>query len=360
MKKILLYVDELGSGGAQRQIVALARLLKQKGYPVQMLDYWDNTFYDDELNQLGIHYHHANVKGKINIIYDFLKSINKIKPDVVIAYMENPSIIACIGKIFTRHKFKLIVSERNTTQKNTPDCKFRFNLFRVADYIVPNSYSQCDFININYTFLNKKVIPITNLIDTNYFIPSDKFEEPKRETNRCLVVGRVVEQKNVLRFLEAINQIKENLKHIHIDWYGKPYPEEYYKECKRLIKEYDLGDLIEFHLPHNKIVNEYQRSDFFILPSIYEGFPNVLCEAMSCGLPVLAGNICDNGRIMDNEQNGFLFNPFDVDDMARTIKRFICLSDEEKKKMGDESRKLALQKFSEDTFISKYIELIES
>ena len=68
MKRILLYVDELGSGGAQRQIVALARLLKSKGYNVRLVDYWDNTFYDNELTQLGIPFYHANVKGKWNII----------------------------------------------------------------------------------------------------------------------------------------------------------------------------------------------------------------------------------------------------------------------------------------------------
>ena len=274
--------------------------------------------------------------------------------------MENPSIVACVGKILSRHDFKLIVSERNTTQVNTLKCKIRFNLFRVADFVVPNSHSQCEFINTHYSFLRKKVVAITNLIDTTFFAPKSSSERKELKKERCLVVGRVVEQKNVLRFLEAINKIKGDLRDVRIDWFGKPYPETYFDECKRLVKEYGLEDLVTFHPPHNKIINEYQNSDFFILPSIYEGFPNVLCEAMSCGLPVLAGDICDNGQIMNHQENGFLFNPYDTEDMASAIKEYISLPKDEKIRMGVESRKIALQKFSEDTFISKYVDLIES
>ena len=46
MKKILLFTDILCSGGAQRQLVQLGNLLKQKGYEVLFLDYWDSKFYD--------------------------------------------------------------------------------------------------------------------------------------------------------------------------------------------------------------------------------------------------------------------------------------------------------------------------
>ena len=52
MKKILLFIDILCSGGAQRQLVQLGNLLKQKGYEVLFLDYWDSKFYDEFLNNL--------------------------------------------------------------------------------------------------------------------------------------------------------------------------------------------------------------------------------------------------------------------------------------------------------------------
>ena len=360
MKKILLYVDELGSGGAQRQIVALARLLKHKGYNVQLVDYWDNTFYDNELTNLGIPFCHANVKGKLNIIKSLHKSIKEFRPNVVIAYMENPSIVACLVKLISSHNFKLIVSERNTTQIININCRVRFNLFRIADYVVPNSYSQRDFINTNYPFLKKKVVPITNLIDVYYFKPNVDLVRKNNNTSRCLIVGRVVEQKNVKRFLSAIYRIKHSIGNMKIDWFGKPYPQEYFNECKKLVSEYGLDDIITFHPPHNEIIREYQSSDFFILPSIYEGFPNVLCEAMCCALPVLAGNVCDNAYIMSDNENGFLFDPYDVADMSSVIEKFIKLSKAEKEIMGLKSREFAIERFSEKVFIEKYNNLIES
>lgn len=359
-KKVLLFIDELGSGGAQRQIVALAKLLKHNNYNVSIVDYWDNPFYDKELQNANIKFEHHLTKGKFQIIKFFINYVSANKPDVVIAYMEHPSIVACIAKLLCRHKFKLIVSERNTTQIKDLNCYIRFNLFRLADYIVPNSYSQKEFIEKNYSFLSKKVFPITNLINTDFFSP---IETPVKRNNgklRCLVVGRVVEQKNVLRFIIALSKIKEVTNDFFVDWYGKPFPKEYFEKCMELVRVHELDKYIKFHAPHSNIINEYRSSDFFVLPSIYEGFPNVLCEAMSCGLPVLSGNVCDNANIMEDGKNGFLFDPFNSDDIADKICKFIRLPKEEKELFGRNSRLLSLEKFNEKNFISKYIKLIEA
>ena len=211
MKKILLFTDILGSGGAQRQLTTLAFLLKKRGFDILMLDYWDSDFYDNYLNENGIPFKHIPTKGKWNIIKMFVRESNMFKPDVVISYMENPSVVACAGKYLCKKKFKLIVSERNTTQIITGATKLRMNLFRTADRVVPNSISQGAFINEHYPFLRKKVRVIRNVIDIKKFsLPDTKIESNKLK--RILVVARVVEQKNVVRFIEAIKIIKNLIK----------------------------------------------------------------------------------------------------------------------------------------------------
>lgn len=358
MKKIFLLTDILGSGGAQRQLVSLAKLLKERGYDVYMLDYWNSTFYDEFLINNGISYKHNHTVGKLNIIKMVRNELKKFAPDVIISYMENPSIIACIARCLVSNKIKLIVSERNTNQINDLYTWFRMNLFRLADYVVPNSFSQKKFICENYSFLKNKTITITNVLDSMKFSPT---ATPKRvnKVRRIVVVGRVVEQKNPLRFIDAISIVRQAGLIFSVDWYGEPFPAEYFEECKKKVKEKDLDSLFTFHPATNDIVSVYRSADIFILPSIYEGFPNVLCEAMACGLPVACGNVCDNPSILQDGRSGFLFDPFNVDNMASTIKELLLKKDEELLEMGHFSRQYVLENFSSVRFIQKYIDLID-
>lgn len=358
MKKILLFTDSMSSGGAQRQLVALAKELKRTGYDVFLLDYWDDTFFDEELNASNIVFEHRLTKGKWNIIKMFRYAVKDYKPDVVISYMENPSIIACVAKLLTNIKFRLIVSERNTTQHINRNTLIRFNLFRLADYIVPNSYSQQIMIEENFSYLRNKIKTITNFVDTDTFWGGE-YENRKEKALRLLVVGRIVEQKNVLRFIDAINILKTRGLAFIVDWYGRPFPETYYEQCLSKIKEYGLESFLRFH-PHTKdILNEYQNSDIFVLPSIYEGFPNVLCEAMSCCLPVVVSNVCDNPRIVEDGVNGYLFDPLNVTDMADKIWKMLSMEQPKRMKMGKKGREIIDTKFNKSNFIRHYIEIIE-
>lgn len=90
----------------------------------------------------------------------------------------------------------------------------------------------------------------------------------------------------------------------------------------------------------------------------YEGFPNVVCEAMCCGLPILCSNVCDNPRIVEYGENGFLFEPSDSQEMAKEIMRFANLSDKEKEMMRTTNREKAISLFSSETFLKKYMEII--
>ena len=192
-------------------------------------------------------------------------------------------------------------------------------------------------------------------MDTDFFAP---VETAPNEACRMLCVSRLTAQKNILRFLDAVKRIKDEGISLTIDWIGNNRT-EYAKECVAKTKELGIGDVIRFLGEKSDIRAEYQSHDVLCLPSLYEGFPNVVCEAMSCGLPILCSNVCDNPRIVLSEDNGFLFDPNNVDAMVNAIKKFISLDDEKKKQMGNNNRERAVDLFSPSNFINSYISLIE-
>lgn len=353
--RILLIIDSLVSGGAQRQFVGLAKMLKNSGFTVKVVYYHPEYFYKLFLDDAGID--NQCLPGAANHykrIFKIAAETRRFAPDTVISYLDTPNIVACILKAIG-FKYKLIVSERNTTQKLTIREKIKFFLMRWADAIVPNSYSQEKFISEHFPNLMPKVYTITNFVDTSVFVPG-------RETksDRIIIAARIGPQKNVLRFLDAVKILKDKGQIFKIDWFGSCSTEAaYLAQCRTKIEEYGIKDYFEFHDATQSIIPEYQASGAFCLPSIYEGFPNVVCEAMSCGLPVLCSNVCDNPMIVDDGKNGFLFDPLSAEDMANKIEKFISLSPQQKSEMALCSRELSLKKFSADTFVKKYIQLFE-
>ena len=264
-------------------------------------------------------------------------------------------MIFCLMKALG-DKFNLIVSERSNTQKITNGVKLRFFLYRWADYIVPNSFSQGAFIKKQFPKLANKIKVITNFVDTDVFSPSAKQED--HDETRMLCVGRMWPEKNIPRMIKAISKVVSHGFNLKVDWFGQDLKDASSAECYRTLLEEHMEEHFFFHAPVSNIQGEYRKSDVFCLPSLYEGFPNVLCEAMSCGKPVLCSRVYDNPNIVQEGENGLLFDPLSVDDMVATIERYLDLPQETRDKMGRKSRETAVEMFSRESFIQKYIAIL--
>lgn len=358
MKHVLCLIENLGSGGAERQITNLAVLLKKQGHEVEVAYYIKKEFYLSFLKENGVKgCYLPEATNPRKRFFELKKHIKAISPDTIISYSASSSMIACLLKLLGA-KFNLIVSERNTTQRLTPRDRIKFFLYWWANHIVPNSQSQSNFIAEHFPKLTSKVKVITNFVDTSKFVPSDT-KVPEHEGINMICVGRLMPQKNIPRFIEAIHKIVNDGYKIHVSWFGKDLHDTYSEECHRGIERYYLKDVIVFNAPSPTIQDEYQKADVFCLPSLYEGFPNVLCEAMSCGKPVLCSRVCDNPYIAIESKNALLFDPLNVDDIVATIKHYLELPQEKKNEMGEKSREIALELFSKERFISNYCEIIQ-
>ncbi len=357
MKRILCLISELGAGGAQRQMVGLASFLKERGYDVVVAFYHPEMFYADSLLSKGVPYVYLK-KAQRNAtrIYYIARYIRKFKPDVVIAYLFTPCICASLATL-TNHSFKLIVSERNTTQVTGRYEKIRFRLFQRAKYVVPNAYAQEDYINKTFPFLSDKVVTIPNFVDTQRFYPN---HHRRNEIPEIVIVATIWPSKNTLGFIDAIELLSKSNQSFHISWYGKDIANiDYFDSCQQKVKEKGLSNFISLLEKTNIIEDKYREADYFCLPSFYEGTPNVICEAMASGLPVVCSDVCDNARYVTEGVNGFLFNPNDAESMAAAMKKMLGVSDRDYDAFCAKSRLIAEEELSKERFINDYIRLIE-
>lgn len=358
MKKIILFTDCLGAGGAQRQLVGLAIMLKEKDYNVTVATYHNIDFYKKQLDDAGVRNlvipNGSNKKTRIWAVRTFLK---KERPDWVASYQETPSLLACIAKV-TGCKFRLIVSERNTTQAVGMNERVRFFLYRWADAIVPNSYAQENYLTSHYPWMQKKLKTITNFVDLDYF---SFIERKKRKVPEIVIAATIWSSKNTLGFIEAVKKLVDRNSRFHVSWYGKSNIDmDYYNESLQKIQEYGIQDYIELKDKTKQIKNVYHNADLFCLPSFYEGTPNVICEAISTGLPVACSDVCDNYIYVKPGCNGVLFDPNNPNDMANKISQLLYISSLEFEKYQKNSRQIALGKLSKDVFVDAYVKIIES
>lgn len=354
--KILLLIDSLGAGGAQRQLVGLAVMLKQRGHNVIVVTYHDNQFYADTILNAGVPYVYLKkAENPLRRIPTIGNYIRKTKPDWVISYLETPSIVASVVRHFNS-RFRLIVSERNTSPRIGKNEKIRFLLFKLADYIVPNAYSQEEFIVKYFTKLKPKTVTIANFVDTDYFHP---VEHKRRAVPEIVVAASIWPPKNTLGLIESIKILKQKGLRFHISWYGKMESNiDYYNECVQKIKNLDVSECLSLLDKTKDIREKYQNADYFLLPSFYEGTPNVICEALACGLPVACSRVCDNQIYVQDGINGYLFAPKSVEDMAETIAKLIATDDATYAAFRRNSRKMAEEKLSKSKFIESYEKLL--
>ncbi len=357
MKKILLLIDSLGAGGAQRQMVGLAVLLKERGYDVSVAVYHDDRFYVNTILDAGVPYVYLKrANGKKMRILAVAGYIRKLRPECVVSFLESPSIISCIAHIFNR-SFRLVVSERNTTQVIGWRERVRFLLFRLADYVVSNAYVQTEFIKKNYSCLSGKALTVVNFVDAEYFRP---VERSRRVVPEIVVAASIWESKNTLGLIRAVRLMKGSGARFHISWYGKVGGEtEYYRQCTELISELGVQDYISLLEKTKQIRDKYQTADYFVLPSFYEGTPNAICEAMACGLPVAGSDVCDNSRYVHPGENGVLFDPHSDESIAEAILGLLGVSEDVWREYCRNSRMLAVEEFSKERFVESYVKLIE-
>lgn len=363
MKKIHCFIASLAGGGAEHQIAVLSELLYEKGYDVTLVTYNDIPDHYDLPS--AIKRVRLNVKGN-----RFLKQIRimkyliNIKTDCLISFREQMNFIALWAMMF-RPFINVIAGERNFTI-GEPTRYLWWNmklLYRRANYIVPNNYSQENYLIEHAPHLKSKIHTIINYTDLHSFcaLPLPPFNE----VTYIGVFARFYPQKNYRRFACAVKKLKElNSVKFKIVWFGTFYEKDGsekigYKEMREIVKDLDISDVLELRNSVKNVHKEMACFHALCLPSLYEGFSNSIAEGICSGRPMLVSNVSDNSIMVKDGVNGFLFDPKSEEDITMSLLKFIQLPYDKMKDMGNQSRRIAEELFDKENFVDSYIKLIE-
>jgi GalNAc-alpha-(1->4)-GalNAc-alpha-(1->3)-diNAcBac-PP-undecaprenol alpha-1,4-N-acetyl-D-galactosaminyltransferase len=210
-----------------------------------------------------------------------------------------------------------------------------------------------------------KISTIYNGVDLEVFRPEIKLENRINENLKLLVLSSIVPNKNAMGLVSALGKyIKDYSENCSVHWAGKIGDNSLahleFNRVNLLIKDLNLDDHWEWMGERRDVPQLLKSHDVLIHPSFYEGLPNAICEALACGLPVLASDVGDNGCLVKDGISGFLFNPYDPSDIAQTIHRFVGLSGEDRVHMSLAARTFAEKELSLDICSAHYESLFNS
>lgn len=334
---ILIY--SLSGGGAERFTSYLAPYLADRGITVKLF-LMNTTITFDIPEYVSVHYlekSQPSENGLFKLLkipylaYKYAKLAKKEKLTHSFSLLTRPNYINVLSRRWYGNKAKIIIGERSfpSLQYGLNDFRSRMNkklipiLFPKADLVICNSNRTVTDLSQNFKIPLHKITVIHNPIDIKKISEIDGVNPDfydKKHFN-LVTIGRLVPGKNHVMLIQAVKKIKNVRLYIIGDGPLR-------NDLENIITENNLENQI-FLLGFDSNPYQYLKgADLFIFGSKYEGFPNVLLEAMACRLPLLTTN-CKSGpneimELQEESENSLMITKYGilvpVDNLDLTIK----------------------------------------
>ena len=344
--KIVFVCDTMGAGGAERVISTLSNQFVKKGHEVSIIilsRLADSSFYqlDKKIEQRFLTKGLKKDIGFFKKAKLLRKNILETSPDIVISFLSYVCIYTWWALKNTNVPY--IVSERNDPNHRGIFKQLLLNkAFKNA--------AGCVFQTVDAESWYKNIIKNNTAVIYNpvnlEFVPSEISERKKQ----ILYVGRFSEQKNCLMLIDAFKIFSDKHPDYVLKMYGGGSQEDL---IRSRIKEVGLDDRIQIHSSSKTWQKDECNSSIFVLPSLFEGMPNVLAEALCLGIPSVSTNCTIGGpkelkKLFPNLLR--LTNTISSDDLAAEME----LS------LDTHSSSYSIpNELSEDLISDKWIEFIE-
>ena len=355
--RIVVLVESLTFGGAERQACVLAGEFKRRGHDVCVATYHQDDFYLPLLERENVEHRFLGGCGKFSWALNVRRFLRTHGQDVVLAFLPGPSAYAELAGL-PRRSWGLVVSERLANPRSRLDPKLW--LHGLADYVVANSHANRLIIEERCAWLKPRLVTVYNALHIeDYHVIEGESE--RHEGIRLVVAARYAKQKNLPGLIRALADLKRSnaVDSVTVDWYGPQNGEAgVLEQARKESERHGLDDVLRLRGPTHEIHEAMSAADAVLLPSFFEGLPNAVCEGMALGKPILMSDVCDARNLVRHGLNGFLFDPHSPASIATAIAEFSGLSLEERNHMGRASRIRAVELFDADTVVNRYLRIL--
>ena len=190
--------------------------------------------------------------------------------------------------------------------------------YKNASRALVTSKSQADYIADHYPVSPQHITLLPNYIDTGLFAPDDAQD---KYPDRLIFVGRLSPEKNLFNLITALARTN-----LALDIYGSG---ELRDELADWAKQQNANVNFMGVVPNNKLPRIYNRYRYYILPSLYEGMPKTLLEAMACGLVCIATDVPGISEIIEDGVNGRLAKGTEPEDLIEAVNKARRISNDE-------------------------------
>lgn len=315
MKKVLILSKNLQPGGAERQLVYLAKLLSSR-FSVFFMVYERKGVFIEELESWGIPIITQEQRSVWGSSRDLRRVIRNSNYDVVVTFLPECNLISELATIPFK-RWRVITGARSANPQfiTNPRLRIYYYAHLLADIVISNSETnKNDILKVNKLLRENKIQVVYNVFNPAKCVGSYL---PFRNNRINIVVAanfRTV--KNLDGLLKALVLLDvEQRGQIHIDWYGLEVDGSY-SSGNAFIHTNNLENTISLHPSTDKIYEVLNESDVVGLFSHYEGLPNSLCEALVQGKMVICTPVSDMPLLLNKTDNIVV-----ASDSAEDIKR---------------------------------------
>jgi glycosyltransferase involved in cell wall biosynthesis len=354
LKKILFIAPNLQKGGMEQQLIQLIENIPIKEYEIELALFRNKIEFTIPSNLKIIN---LAKKGKFDLFFiiRFFLLIYNGKYHVLHSKISGPNeYVMLIAGLLRRNN--IIIELRSSgllLYKDYKKMKLLFTIFQSYRWkIICNSKKSMDEVK-QLLPCHSAIYYIGNGINTNKFISNNSI----RNTNEIIIgyIGRIDPIKNLECLINAVSLLIETNHHrkkaIRLDLIGPQKNEHYRNKLIDLIINKNMQKIVTLSYATETIENYYNRLYVFVLPSFAEGTSNSLLEAMACERVCLVSKGADSDCLQENK---FIFNPDNSEELSDKIEMAITISNEEYMKIGRSNRMKILNNYSLDALIKKY------
>lgn len=360
--KLLQITHDLAIGGLQQVVVNICRKINREKFDISVLCLRHKGEFVQEIEKIGIKVYLLSKKNGRTDYFSFIKVakiLNEENIDVIHTHNTQPFVDGTIGAVLSG--VKTIVHTDHA--RNFPDKKrymfAEWLMSKMAYKVVGVSDHTSRNLHKYEKISRKKIITILNGIDgIKYNISIDK-KKKRQELGiswQGPIIGlgvRLEEQKGIIYLLRAMPIILNVFPNITLIIAGKGSIEN---SLKNEAQKLGVSDNVLFVGPRLDLPEMLKLFDLYVLPSLWEGLPMVLLEAMAAGCPIVATDVGGNSLAITHRQNGSLIASRDHKILASEVIKILNDHDLMEKYINN-GHKVFNQQFSAEIMTKQYEDL---